>query len=87
MKKTANAIVRKTRGQGMTEYIIIVALVAICAIGIVTVYGDTLRRLFGNSADSLGGNTSMSYSLNSTPPPEAANKGLANFGNVNGTVY
>jgi Flp pilus assembly pilin Flp len=44
MKKT----IRKNakRGQGMTEYIINVALIAIAAIGIITLFGDNIRRLF-----------------------------------------
>lgn len=43
------------RGQGMTENIITVALVAIAAIGIITLYGDNVRSLFGNSSDALAG--------------------------------
>ena len=31
---------RKNRGQGMTEYIIIVALIAIAAVGIITIFGN-----------------------------------------------
>ena len=46
---------RKSRGQGMTEYIIIVALIAIAAIGVITLFGDNIRVLFGNSADALAG--------------------------------
>jgi Flp pilus assembly pilin Flp len=46
---------RTRRGQGNTEYIIIVALIAIAAIGIITLFGDNIRNLFGASADSLGG--------------------------------
>ena len=41
------------RGQGMTEYIIIVALIAIAAMGVITVLGDNIRRLFGTSANAL----------------------------------
>lgn len=47
------------RGQGMTEYILIVALIAIATIGVVTVFGDQLRALFGMSADALAGETSV----------------------------
>ncbi len=50
---------RKARGQGMTEYIIIVALIAIAAIGVVTLFGDNIRKLFGASADALAGNASV----------------------------
>lgn len=45
------------RGQGLTEYIILVALLAIGAIAVVTWFGDELRDLFGRSADSLAGDT------------------------------
>jgi len=31
-------------GQGMTEYIIIVALIAVAAIGVYRLFGDTLRN-------------------------------------------
>ncbi len=47
------------RGQGMTEYIIIVALIAIATIGVVTLFGDNIRMLFSASADALSGDTSV----------------------------
>jgi pilus assembly protein Flp/PilA len=43
------------RGQGNTEFIVVVALIAIATIGVVTLFGDNLRHLFGYSADGLGG--------------------------------
>src|SRR5437667_12164739 len=46
-------LIRNEAGQGMTEYIIIVALIAIAAIGVVTVFGDNIRALFGASVDAL----------------------------------
>ena len=47
------------RGQGMTEFIIIVALVAIGTIGVITGFGDQIRNLFGHSSDALGGDTNI----------------------------
>ena len=47
---------RSERGQGMSEYLIIVALVAIAAIGVVTVFGRDVRELFSGTTDSLAGN-------------------------------
>ena len=85
--KNQSKMIKKNRGQGMTEYIIIVALVAIAAIGVITVFGDNIRRMFGNAADSLGGNTAMSYSYSSAAGKATANKGLAGFGSDNATVY
>ena len=43
-------------GQGMTEYIIIVALVAIASIAVVTIFGNQIRSLFSDSVQELQGN-------------------------------
>jgi Flp pilus assembly pilin Flp len=43
------------RGQGMTEYIIIVALVAVAAIGVYTLLGQTLRNQTAGLALELSG--------------------------------
>lgn len=56
MHKNTKAM-KKTRGQGMTEYIIIVALIAIAAIGVITVFGNNIKSLFGMSSDALAGDT------------------------------
>ena len=48
---------RGRSGQGMTEYIIIVALISIAAIGVVTIFGDNVRALFGGAVDALAGET------------------------------
>ncbi len=45
-------------GQGMTEYIIIVALIAIAAITVYNIFGDTVRGQVGDLAAELGGGTS-----------------------------
>lgn len=45
-------------GQGMTEYIIIVALIAIAAIAVYNLFGDTVRGQVGDMAAELGGGDS-----------------------------
>lgn len=50
MKKQLNQL-----GQGMTEYIIIVALIAIAAIGIYSIFGDTITDQMGNMTQELSG--------------------------------
>ncbi len=47
------------RGQGMTEYIIIVALIAIAAIGIYQAFGDILRGQTSIAASTLAGASSQ----------------------------
>lgn len=43
------------RGQGMTEYIIIVALIAIAAIAVIMLFGDNIRALFSTADNALAG--------------------------------
>lgn len=45
-------------GQGMTEYIIIVALIAISAIVVYNLFGSTVREQVGDMAAELGGGQS-----------------------------
>ncbi|MBI5419161.1 MAG: Flp family type IVb pilin [Deltaproteobacteria bacterium] len=49
--------VRNRRGQGLTEYIIIVALVAIAAIGIVNIFGNQLRNQFATIITAMSGSS------------------------------
>ena len=51
--KNMRKLMKKQDGQGMTEYIIIVALIAIAAIGVVTIFGDNIRKMFGASVNAL----------------------------------
>jgi Tfp pilus assembly protein FimT len=48
--------IQRARGQGMTEYIIVVALVAIAAIGVYTAFGKTVRGQMAVTAQALAGN-------------------------------
>ena len=59
MMNRMNSLIRNESGQGMTEYIIIVALIAIAAIGVITLFGDNIKALFGMSADALAGDTTV----------------------------
>ncbi len=42
-------------GQGMTEYIIIVALIAVAAIGVYSLFGKTVRHQVAGMANELSG--------------------------------
>lgn len=46
---------RRQRGQGMTEYIIIVALIAIASITVVSYFGGTVRNQVSGMAKELSG--------------------------------
>ena len=50
----------KQLGQGMTEYIIIIALIAIAGIGAFTFFGDGLKKTIGVVTEELTGKDSAS---------------------------
>ena len=70
---------KQRRGQGMTEYIIIVALIAIAAIGVITLFGNNIRKLFGASAEALAGNEDVK-NTGQTANQQLQRKNLKNFG-------
>jgi Flp pilus assembly pilin Flp len=55
-QKTAGK--RKSLGQGMMEYIIIVALIAVAAIGVYAMFGKTVRNQTAGMAKEMAGKTS-----------------------------
>ncbi len=46
---------RAQKGQGMTEYIIIVALIAVSAIGVYSLFGQTIRNQTAGLAREMSG--------------------------------
>lgn len=79
----------KQFGQGMMEYIIIVALIAIAAIGVYSVFGKTVRNQTAGLAKELSGNKADTQISNAGTAAEAANtranadKGLAEYNKDN----
>jgi pilus assembly protein Flp/PilA len=67
----------------MTEYIIIVALVAIAAIGIVSLFGDNLRMLFGGTSNALAGDENVLVKTQLAHERHLEHKTLKNFGAKN----
>ena len=56
-----------SKGQGLIEYLIIVALVAVATIGIVRVVGHNVSVQYANISRALGG---QSYQLQAEKPEE-----------------
>jgi pilus assembly protein Flp/PilA len=86
MMNRMNAIVRSEEGQGMTEYIIIVALIAIAAIAVITFFGQNLRALFAASANALGGeeaNANVNAAGGGRTGVQVQRKAIKNFGSNN----
>lgn len=59
-------------GQGMTEYIIIVALIAIAAIASFSYFGDVTRNQVASMASELGGSSGAAATAVATQQGERA---------------
>ena len=74
----------KQFGQGMTEYIIIVALIAIAAIAVYQIFGDTVRSQVGSMTQELAGQdgtalNQQAVTRSASATTGAGNKTLADF--------
>jgi pilus assembly protein Flp/PilA len=76
MLRRMRKLFRSESGQGMSEYLIIVALIAVAAIGVVTVFGKDIRELFAASTGALAGDSTSSQAKKAT----AGEKTLKDFG-------
>jgi type IV pilus assembly protein PilA len=75
----------RQRGQGMTEYIIIVALIAIAAIAVYQLFGNTVRSQTAAIANELAGNdgtqarTDASQAANDAATEANTRRNLENY--------
>ena len=81
----------RQRGQGMTEYIIIVALIAIAAITVVAFFGDTVRNQVAGMASELSGtsasdNITAAQAASQAARDDATAKEGANLGEYDNTI-
>lgn len=53
-----NRMRKGKHGQGMTEYIIIVAIIALAALAVFGLFGDRIRAMVGGAVTDLGGDKS-----------------------------
>ena len=80
-----NMLLGRQAGQGMTEYIIIVALIAVAAIGVYSYFGQTLRNQTAGMASELSGQsakdniTAAQKSAENSGSQANVNKALGNY--------
>ena len=80
-------IKNKQRGQGMTEYIVIVALIAVAAIATYQFFGQTVRAQMSGIANEVSGRSATQQITNSQTSADGAiaegtaQKGLSNYTN------
>lgn len=77
------------RGQGMTEYIVIVALIAVAAIAVYQFFGQTIRSQTAGIAQEVSGQSATAAiaasqgSATSAATEGTTKKGLDNYKNDN----
>jgi Flp pilus assembly pilin Flp len=80
---------RNQTGQGMTEYIVIVALIAVAAIGVYQFFGQTVRSQMGGIAQEVSGKSATTAIQNAQGTADSAvtegttKKGLNAYKNDN----
>lgn len=75
------SLLRQQRGQGMTEYIIVVALIAVAAIGVYQFFGQTIRSQTAGIAAEVSGQKAETHI---TAAKDAANEGFSEGNRVKG---
>lgn len=68
---------KKMLGQGMTEYIIITALIAVAAIGVYSMFGQTIRHQVAGMANEMSG-TSATANIDAAGTTATRAQGAAN---------
>lgn len=82
MSKTIRLVSpKRSLGQGMTEYIIIVALIAIAAIAVTSLFGGSVRSQMAGMAQEMGGTSANAQIGNA----KQAGQKAANVANTTAT--
>ena len=77
-------IFKNSKGQGLTEYLIIVAIMAVATIGIVRVLGNTVSVQFANITNALQGKQKQKIQADAVEENHYKKKHLGNF--INGAA-
>lgn len=80
MKKQKFANTRqKQKGQGLVEYLIIVAIMGVASISVVRILSGNLRSQFANVANALGTNQTQKIDSKTAGKSTYEDKDLSNF--------
>ena len=88
LRQALRKLPKRQAGQGMTEYIIIVALIAVAAIGVYSFFGQTIRNQVSGLASEVSGDTSGANAARSAAKNSASSarsqatqsKGMGSYG-------
>ncbi|MBC7464689.1 MAG: hypothetical protein H7256_01740 [Bdellovibrio sp.] len=81
MKKsfTVTKVVKNKKGQGLIEYLILVALIAVGTVGVVSVVGQNVRKQYANINKSLGAKDQEKQTMAAVDSDKLTQKNLSDF--------
>ncbi len=79
MSQKLNHILKNQKGQGLIEYLILVALIAVSAVGVVRVVGNNISKNYENINRALGAEKSEKLKLENASDKNLNKKDLADF--------
>lgn len=79
MSKFSVRTLKNQKGQGMIEYMILVALIAIGTLGVVKVVGQNVAKQYENINRSLGAKKANQLQLDNAADSQLNRKDLSNF--------
>jgi len=79
MSKKQNHLLKNQKGQGLIEYLILVALIAVSAVGVVRVVGQNISKNYENINRALGAEKSEKLKLENASEKNLNKKDLADF--------
>lgn len=77
MKK--NSLVNNQKGQGLIEYLILVALIAVTTIGVIKVVGKNVAAQYENINRAMGAKKSNQLTITNASDNALKQKDLSNF--------
>ena len=80
MKKKPLAFIKKRKGQGLIEYLILVALMGVATIGVIRVLNQTIKARFASAVYALQGK-SKKVKTDSIKEQDYKKSDLSNFMN------
>jgi len=79
MSQKQNHLLQNQKGQGLIEYLILVALIAVSAVGVVRVVGQNISKNYENINRALGAEKSEKLKLENASDKNLNKKDLADF--------
>ncbi len=73
------ALIKNNHGQGLIEYLILVALIAVTTIGVIKIVGNNVATQYENINRAMGAQKSQKLTISNASDNSLKQKDLSNF--------